>query len=103
MSGLSRTTAFRWPALAAATLCTSAALACLCGAALASDARAYPKLFGTSETRSDGIKTFPKWTDMLTRHRAEEKRGDPACVATRFSRCSIADWLAFLEGEKNKD
>ncbi len=63
----------------------------------------YPKLFGTSETRSDNVKTFPKWTDMLTRHYSEEKRGDPACVPTRFTRCSIADWLAFIDSERGKD
>jgi predicted transglutaminase-like cysteine proteinase len=65
--------------------------------------QSYPKLFGTSETRSDNIKTFPKWTDMLARHHAEEKRGDPACTPTRFSRCSVADWLAFIESERRKD
>jgi predicted transglutaminase-like cysteine proteinase len=81
-----------------------AVLACVCDGALAADAQhAYPKLFGTNETRSDSIKTFPKWTDMLARHHAEEKRGDPACVPTRFSRCSIADWLSFLDSEKRKD
>jgi predicted transglutaminase-like cysteine proteinase len=74
------------------------------GTAFAADApRSYPKLFGTTETRSDNIKTFPKWTDMLARHQGEEKRGDPACTPTRFIRCSVADWLAFLEGEKRKD
>jgi predicted transglutaminase-like cysteine proteinase len=83
----------------------AAALACLCiGTASAADAQhGFPRLFGTNETRSDNIKTFPKWTDMLARHRTEEKRGDPACAPTRFSRCSIAEWLNFLDGEKRKD
>jgi predicted transglutaminase-like cysteine proteinase len=105
ISGLHRATAFRRRSLVAAAFRAVAALACLAsGAAWATDAQhAYPKLFGTNETRSDSIKTFPKWTDMLTRHHAEEKRGDPACVPTRFSRCSVADWLTFLEGEKRKD
>jgi predicted transglutaminase-like cysteine proteinase len=76
----------------------------LFGQAMAADsARLYPKLFGTNETRSDNIKTFPKWTDMLSRHHSEQKRGDPSCTPTRFSRCSVADWLAFLEDEKSKD
>jgi predicted transglutaminase-like cysteine proteinase len=74
------------------------------GTALAAEApRPYPKLFGTNEIRSDNIKTFPKWTDMLARHYGEEKRGDPGCTPTRFVRCSVADWLAFLESEKRKD
>jgi predicted transglutaminase-like cysteine proteinase len=82
-----------------------AALAWLVGSvATAADAQhAYPRLFGTNETRSDSIKTFPKWTDMLARHRAEEKRGDSSCIPTRFARCSVADWLAFLDGERRKD
>jgi hypothetical protein len=57
----------------------------LFGQALAADpAHLYPKLFGTNETRSDNIKTFPKWTDMLWRHSSEQKRGDPPCTPTRF-------------------
>jgi predicted transglutaminase-like cysteine proteinase len=103
--GLYRAITFRRQTLVAGAFRAVAALACLAsGAACAADAQhAYPKLFGTNETRSDSIKTFPKWTDMLARHHVEEKRGDPACVPTRFSRCSVADWLSFLEGEKRKD
>jgi predicted transglutaminase-like cysteine proteinase len=71
--------------------------------ALPARAESAPSLFGTSETRSDNIRPFPKWTDMLARHRAEEKRGDPSCTPTRFVRCGIADWLAFLETEGKKD
>ncbi|MBV9523224.1 MAG: transglutaminase-like cysteine peptidase, partial [Alphaproteobacteria bacterium] len=73
------------------------------GAAAQEAAVAHPKLFGTSETRSANIRTFPRWTDMLERHRAEETRGDPPCVPTRFVRCSVADWLAFLTTERGKD
>ncbi|HZS81736.1 MAG TPA: transglutaminase-like cysteine peptidase [Stellaceae bacterium] len=62
----------------------------------------YPKLFGTNETRSSNIAPFPKWTDMLARHYAEERRGDPPCTPTRFVRCAVQDWLAFLTGERGK-
>ena len=62
-----------------------------------------PRLFGTGETQSNNIKPFPKWTDMLDRHHTEERRGDPACTPTRFIRCSVADWLAFLDGERGKE
>src|SRR5438876_216502 len=65
--------------------------------AAADELRDYPRLFGTTETRSANIKPFPKWTDMLSRHFAEERRGDPACTPTRLNRCSVADWLAFLD------
>jgi len=104
MSGLPRATPSNRRTIAVASLCAVSVLACLGGSAQAADAQhAYPKLFGTNETRSENIRTFPKWTDMLTRHRAEEKRGDPPCTPTRFSRCSIADWLGFLDAEKSKD
>lgn len=66
-------------------------------------AQETPKLFGTTEIRSSNIKPFPKWTDMLARHHAEENRGDPPCTPTRFVRCNIAEWLAFLNGEGNKN
>ncbi len=65
--------------------------------------RSYPRLFNTKETRSANIRPFPRWTDMLDRHHAEEKRGDPACTPTRFQRCAIAEWLAFLAKERGKD
>ncbi len=66
-------------------------------------AQEAPRLFGTTEIRSNNIRPFPKWTDMLARHHAEERHGDPACMPTRFVRCGIADWLAFLEAERKKD
>jgi predicted transglutaminase-like cysteine proteinase len=95
----------RHPAFGATIIGAAVWLALLAGGVVhaADQPAAYPKLFGTSETRSDNIKTFPKWTDMLTRHRGEEKRGDAPCTPTRFARCSVADWLAFLESEKPKD
>ena len=100
----------RWIVLPRLNLCAAAiqfvAVFAWLGASLcvaAEPQRPYPKLFGTNETRSDNIKTFPKWTDMLTRHYSEEKRGDPACVPTRFTRCSVVEWLAFIDGERGKD
>jgi predicted transglutaminase-like cysteine proteinase len=72
-------------------------------AAAAGNGGGYPKLFGTNETRSANIKPFPKWTDMLGRHYAEERRGDAACQPSRFTRCAIIDWLAFLDAERAKD
>jgi predicted transglutaminase-like cysteine proteinase len=66
-------------------------------------ARLYPKLFGTNETRSSSIKLFPRWTDMLDRHQTEERRGDPPCAPSRFHRCTVIDWLAFLASERGRD
>jgi predicted transglutaminase-like cysteine proteinase len=79
------------------------AFALALASAVPAPAQEAPRLFGTTEIRSDNIRPFPKWTDMLTRHHAEEKRGDPACMPTRFTRCGIADWLAFLDSEHGKD
>jgi predicted transglutaminase-like cysteine proteinase len=80
-------------------------VALVLAAVLAGPAKAQetPRLFGTTEIRSNNIRPFPKWTDMLARHHAEERRGDPACTPTRIVRCSIADWLAFLETLRNQD
>jgi predicted transglutaminase-like cysteine proteinase len=63
----------------------------------------YPRLFNTKETRSANIRPFPRWTDMLDRHRAEERRGDAPCTPSRFQRCGIGEWLAFLAKERGKD
>jgi predicted transglutaminase-like cysteine proteinase len=84
-------------AAAGVALVLAAVLAC------PAQAKEVPRLFGTTEIRSNNIRPFPKWTDMLARHQAEEKRGDPACTPTRFVRCGVADWRAFLEMERNKD
>jgi len=81
----------------------AAFLLCLSIGAHGAAAEDAPRLWGTAETRSANIKPFPKWTDMLDRHRAEEQRGDTACAPTRFVRCGVADWLAFLAGERGKD
>jgi predicted transglutaminase-like cysteine proteinase len=81
----------------------AAAFALALAWAAPASAQETPRLFGTTEIRSDNIRPFPKWTDMLARHHAEEKRGDPACTPTRFVHCGIADWLAFLDLERRKD
>jgi predicted transglutaminase-like cysteine proteinase len=101
MTRIHRVTAGRRPGRLAdaAGLALLMVLAVL-GLAVAQDA---PSLFGTSETRSANIRPFPKWTDMLSRHRAEEQHGDQPCTATRFVRCGVQDWLAFLDGERGKD
>jgi predicted transglutaminase-like cysteine proteinase len=61
-----------------------------------------PRLFGTTEIRSTNLKPFPKWTDMLARHLAEQKRGDTPCSPTPFERCGVRRWLEFIESEREK-
>jgi len=80
--------------LAAALLATAGA------AAAATDPR--PKLFGTNEFRSTNLKPFPKWTEMLTRHLEEERRGDTPCTPGLFNRCPVQRWLQFVEAQRGK-
>jgi predicted transglutaminase-like cysteine proteinase len=86
-----------------AMLLAAALALSMAAGALPSAAGDAPRLFGTSEVESANIKPFPRWTDMLARHHAEERRGETPCAPTRFVRCGVADWLAFLEGERRKD
>ena len=85
MSGSVRSNAEVWVRHDVRRTCGQAVLFALAialsGPAAARDA---PSLFGTTEIRSPNIKPFPKWTDMLSRHFTEEKRGDTPCMATRF-------------------
>jgi predicted transglutaminase-like cysteine proteinase len=60
------------------------------------------RLFNTSEVRSSSLRPFPKWTDMLARHLAEEKRGDAPCTPTPFERCGIRKWLDFIATLRGK-
>src|SRR5438552_11908956 len=87
-----------------AALTALAVLSDIAAAAPSAEVRPdYPKLFGTNEIRSANLKPFPKWTDMLARHLAEEQRGDPPCTVTPFERCPIQRWKEFLETQQGKD
>src|SRR4051794_12073080 len=65
-------------------------------------AQTPPKLFGTTETPSANLKPFTKWTGMLARHLAEERRGDTACIETLPTGCPIRRWLEFVETQRDK-
>jgi predicted transglutaminase-like cysteine proteinase len=81
----------------------AAVLALAAEAAPGIDARPdYPKLFNTNETRSTNLKPFPKWTEMLMRHLAEERKGDAPCTTTPFERCPIQKWKEFLDSQQGK-
>lgn len=56
----------------------------------------YPHLFGTSETRSDNLKPFTKWTGVLERIHADRYRESAACAPAGSARCRVQDWQAFL-------
>ena len=66
-----------------------------CIGASAVDA-AYPRLFGTDETRASNIAMFPKWRGALSRYFSEDKLADAPCTSDRFNRCHLKDWKRFL-------
>ena len=59
-------------------------------------------LFGTTEIRSSRLAVFGKWTGMLARFTAERARA-AKCRPTRFARCFLRDWDAFIADLRNRD
>lgn len=59
-------------------------------------------LFGTRTFRNDNLKLFPKWQGMLSRYFAEGRVAEK-CTPGLFSRCDLADWQEFLDGQKGRD
>jgi len=58
-------------------------------------------LLGYLEIRQEEIGAFPQWVDALERHlRDDLKDGD--CGEGRLNRCHMAEWLAFLDGLRDK-
>src|SRR5262245_29423495 len=56
----------------------------------------YPHLFGTSETRSDNLKPFTKWTGVLERMYADRGRDTAPCTPANSPKCRMQDWQAYL-------
>lgn len=62
-----------------------------------SAAAAFPAdLFGYQQAAQTGIDRFPQWIQVLERHLLED-RPDGDCTETRFNRCHLQAWQAFLE------
>lgn len=56
-----------------------------------------PDLFNYRETPQSDIRVFGQWVQVLERHLLEDRpQGD--CRETRFNRCHLRAWLAFLDG-----
>ncbi len=53
-------------------------------------------LFGYRETAQPGMEIFGQWTAALERHLLQDVP-EADCTSTRFNRCHLNDWLAFLE------
>ena len=78
-------------------LATAAAVAAALSAppSLAVDIQ-FPPLFGTSETRSDNLKPFTKWTGVLERMQTDRARDSAPCAPLHSPKCRVQEWQAFL-------
>jgi len=79
-----------------------ASLACLLATLAPAGAVDHPSLFGTSETRSDNMRPFTKWTTVIERYRTEQSLEVAPCAQLGALKCRLADWrrfLATLEGK----
>jgi predicted transglutaminase-like cysteine proteinase len=63
----------------------------------------YPKLFGTSEIRSDRLTLFTHWTDMIERMRTTPEPFADACEDPAAKLCHLKEWDAFLDSVKALD
>lgn len=60
------------------------------------------QLFGYQQLIRDDLNIFPQWLAVLDRHIKElAPAGD--CTETRFNRCHLKKWRAFLESIKHLD
>lgn len=58
--------------------------------------------FEMTESISDNISPFPKWTGMMRRFGKQQTVSDENCGKTKFHPCSIFDWKKFLESIQEK-
>lgn len=54
-----------------------------------------------SESRSENLTPFPKWTGMVSRFEDQQKIPDSECGKVRFHPCSILEWRSFLDSIKS--
>jgi predicted transglutaminase-like cysteine proteinase len=61
------------------------------------NAFAFPSdLFGASQSQQSDIRVFSQWIQVLERHLLEDVV-DGDCRETKFNRCHLNQWQAFLE------
>jgi len=59
-------------------------------------------LFGSVESKQEGLEIFPQWLSVLDRHiRENVPEGD--CGSQQFNRCHLKQWLDYLETLKGRD
>lgn len=72
--------------------------------AVSSPAHAAPQsYFSMSESYSDDIKPFPKWTGMMERFGDQRKVPDDQCGTAQFHPCEVKEWKAMLEGLRSRN
>jgi predicted transglutaminase-like cysteine proteinase len=79
-----------------------ALLACLVLTGVTAARAAFPPdLFGYQQARQSDTGLFGQWIQVLERHLLlDVPEGD--CGSTRFNRCHLNEWLAFLKGLRGK-
>jgi predicted transglutaminase-like cysteine proteinase len=65
------------------------------------DAANNGSLFGYTEVRKQNLDMFPQWLSVLERHLLDTTTAG-SCKSTRFNRCHLRQWLAFLDSIKNQ-
>jgi predicted transglutaminase-like cysteine proteinase len=58
--------------------------------------------FNMSESKSDNLKPFPKWTGMMERRAAEVLLSEEDCGKEKFHPCAVKDWRALISDLQNK-
>lgn len=53
-------------------------------------------IFGSSETPSNKLSLFPKWSGVLERYHHEKKMEDTPCNEGPFNRCYLQKWKKYL-------
>lgn len=59
-------------------------------------------LFGSREVRYDSFDLFPKWSNVLTRHKKDLTLANLPCEAHLQTSCIFLEWHSFLNKLKNK-
>jgi predicted transglutaminase-like cysteine proteinase len=61
--------------------------------------------FKTTAKRSDDLKPFPKWVQVLARYMEEQGKVEGTCKETTFNKCHFKTWsglIAGLQGQSKK-
>lgn len=59
-------------------------------------------LFGSVESKQEGLEIFPQWLSVLDRH-IRENVPEGNCDSQQFNRCHLTQWLNYLETLKGQD